>query len=364
MITRRAPGKLFVAGEYAVLRPANPAVLVAVDRYVTVSIAESATDTTVLTSDLGGGSTMRCTRRAGRLVPAPGRELQYFGYILAAVAAVERLLAESGGQPVSFVLTARGEGMTEGGRKLGLGSSAAVTVATVDALAAFYQLHLGRTDRYRLAMLASLTVGPNGSGGDIAASTWGGWVAYRSPDRNRVRDLARGRSVTAALRAPWPGFSVQTIPSPDRVGILAGWTGRPASTSVLTARTGDANHRIDSCPGFLSGSRAAVEYLVRGLRDDDVSAVRYGIRWARELLYALDAATGLGIRTGHLDVLCAEAERVGAAAKPSGAGGGDCGIAVLDSERPAAASEIARRWLAAGIRPVPVGVHRGAEQGR
>lgn len=363
MITRRAPGKLFIAGEYAVLRHANPAILVAVDRYVTVSITESVTDTTVLTSDLGGGSTLRCTRRGGHLVPVPGSEPRYFGYILAAVAAVERLVAESDRQPRAFVLTARGEGMTEGGHKLGFGSSAAVTVATVDVLAAFYQLRLGRADRYRLAMLASLTVDPNGSGADIAASTWGGWIAYRSPDRNQVRDLARGSSVTAALHAPWPGFAVQTIPPPARVGVLAGWTGRPASTPALTARTGDGNHRIDSCPGFLSGSRAAVEYLVNGLRDDDVRAVRYGIRWARELLYALDAATGLGIRTGRLDVLCAEAERAGAAAKPSGAGGGDCGIAVLDSECPAVTAEVTRRWLVAGIRPVPVGAHRSAEQG-
>ncbi|MGW6333082.1 phosphomevalonate kinase [Nocardia rhamnosiphila] len=362
MITRRAPGKLFVAGEYAVLRPANPAVLVAVDRYVTVTIAASAPGTTVLTSDLGGGSTMRCIRRCGRLVPASGQDPRYFEYILAAVAVVERLLAESGGQPSSFLLTAAGEGMTEGGRKLGFGSSAAVTVATVDALAAFYRLRVGRADRYRLAMLASLAVGPNGSGGDIAASTWGGWVAYRSPDRNRVRELARGRSVTAALRAPWPGFSVRTIPPPERVGLLVGWTGRPASTPALTARTGDRHQGIDA--EFLSGSRTAVEDLVNALDDDDVSAVGHGIRRVRELLYALDATTGLGIRTGHLDVLCAEAERAGAAAKPSGAGGGDCGIAVLDSERPAVAAEVTRRWLAAGIRPVPVKVHPGPEYER
>ncbi|MGW0002864.1 phosphomevalonate kinase [Nocardia grenadensis] len=364
MITRRAPGKLFVAGEYAVLRPANPAVLVAVDRYVAVTIAESPSDTTVLSSDLGGGSTMRCTRRSGRLVPVSGRDPGLFGFVLAAVGVVERLLAESGGQPSSFRLTARGEGMTEGGHKLGFGSSAAVTVATVDALAAFYRLHLGRTDRYRLAMLASLAVGPNGSGGDIAASTWGGWVAYRSPDRHRVREFVRGGSVTAALRAPWPGFSVRTIPPPERVGLLVGWTGRPASTPALTARTGDRHHRIDACPGFLSDSSNAVEHLVNALADDDVYAVGHGIRRARELLYALDATTGLGIRTGHLDVLCTEAERAGAAAKPSGAGGGDCGIAVLDSERPAVAAEVTRRWLAAGIRPVPVGVHPGAEYER
>lgn len=363
MITRRAPGKLFVAGEYAVLRPSNPAVLVAVDRYVTVTITEGATGPTVLTSDLGGGSTMRCVRDCGRLVPGPGEKPRHFGYILAAVAVVERLLAESGGQPGSFTLTALGASLTEGGRKLGLGSSAAVTVATIDALAEFYQLSLGDTDRYRLAMLAAAAVSPNGSGGDIAASTWGGWIAYRSPDLNRMRELARGDSVTAALRAHWPGFSVRTIPPPKRVGFLVGWTGRPASTPALTARTGDRQHRIAARPEFLAGSRSAVEHLVRALGDDDVSAVRDGIRRARELLYALDATTDLGIRTDRLDALCTEAEHAGAAAKPSGAGGGDCGIAVVDNEHPEVAAEVSRRWRVADILPVPLGIHPSERYG-
>ncbi|MGW0182338.1 phosphomevalonate kinase [Nocardia sp. NPDC003345] len=359
MITRRAPGKLFIAGEYAVLRPAQPAVLVAVNRYATVTVSESSTDTTVLSSDLGGGSTLRCTRCSGRLVPVPGEDPEHFGYVLAAVAVVERLVTESAGRPRSFMLTAEGDGLTEGRRKLGLGSSAAVTVATVDALAAFYRLHLDYPDRYRLAMLAALMVGPNGSGGDIAASTWGGWIVYHSPDRDRVRALARDDSVTAALRIPWPGFAVRQIAPPERVEILVGWTGRPASTPALTARTGTRRHRIDGWSEFFAGSRTAVDYLVEALSDDDVPAVRSGIRSARELLYALDTRCDLGIRTSRLNVLCAEAESAGAAAKPSGAGGGDCGIAVLDSECPGVAADVLHRWLAVGIQPVPVGVHLG-----
>ncbi len=37
-VVRRAPGKLFVAGEYAVVDAGNPAILVAVDRYITVTV--------------------------------------------------------------------------------------------------------------------------------------------------------------------------------------------------------------------------------------------------------------------------------------------------------------------------------------
>ena len=41
VITARAPGKLFIAGEYAVVTPGEPSVLVAVDRYLTTRLTES-----------------------------------------------------------------------------------------------------------------------------------------------------------------------------------------------------------------------------------------------------------------------------------------------------------------------------------
>mgnify|MGYP002652440554 CR=1 FL=1 len=38
-VSRRAPGKLYVAGEYAVVEPGHRAVLVAVDRFITVTVS-------------------------------------------------------------------------------------------------------------------------------------------------------------------------------------------------------------------------------------------------------------------------------------------------------------------------------------
>ncbi len=40
MIETRAPGKLFIAGEYAVVEAGEPAVLVAVDRFLYVRLHE------------------------------------------------------------------------------------------------------------------------------------------------------------------------------------------------------------------------------------------------------------------------------------------------------------------------------------
>ncbi len=37
----KVPGKLFVAGEYAVTEPGQPSIVIAVDRYITAVIQES-----------------------------------------------------------------------------------------------------------------------------------------------------------------------------------------------------------------------------------------------------------------------------------------------------------------------------------
>ncbi|MFO8068960.1 MAG: phosphomevalonate kinase, partial [Alkalibacterium sp.] len=40
----KSPGKLYIAGEYAVTEPGYPAVIVAVDRFITVSLSPSDND--------------------------------------------------------------------------------------------------------------------------------------------------------------------------------------------------------------------------------------------------------------------------------------------------------------------------------
>ncbi|WP_181699107.1 phosphomevalonate kinase [Nocardia sp. GTS18] len=393
MIACRAPGKLFVAGEYAVVEPGHRAVLVAVDRYATATVSPADGDT-VLGSDLDGGTALVCRRAAdaavvdptadpgaslppdpvaanpvatdlalptgvvpaegpGRLVAATGSVPATFSYLFAAASVVDRLIVERGITPRPYRLAVTADLGDADGRKFGLGSSAAVTVAAVAALGEFYDLGLSLMDRYRLAMLATVEVNPRASGGDVAASTWGGWIAYSSPDRARIARSAETEGVDAALRLPWPGLSVRPLPTPTTLDLHVGWTGTPASTPALVAGLGAPLDRAE----FLVHSNACVERLAAALDTDDPTAIRTEIDCARELLLGLDAAEGLGIMTERLAELCRAAAESGAAAKPSGAGGGDCGIALLETGRAAEAAALTDRWEAAGIRKLPLRIH-------
>ncbi|MFI6340941.1 phosphomevalonate kinase [Streptomyces sp. NPDC050535] len=359
-VVRRAPGKLFVAGEYAVVESGTPAVLVAVDRQITVTVSRADGPGVLISSDLTPRA-VRSRWRQGRLVPAgTGPETggehtrSALAHVMAAVETVGRLLSEHG-LPLPDLSLSVSSTLHEGGRKLGLGSSGAVTVASVAAVAAFSGLHLTRDARFRLALLATAGIDPKGSGGDLAASTWGGWVTYRAPDRAHVLDLAGRRGVAEALRADWPGYGVRRLPPPEGLCLEVGWTGNPASTTSLVAGLHRRTWRgTPSHHKFVATSTDVVNGAVAALEAGDSGALLHQIRRARQELARLDDEVALGIFTPQLRALCEAAESVGGAAKPSGAGGGDCGIALLDAHTPHDISHVRQRWAAAGVLPLPL----------
>ncbi|MCT6776419.1 phosphomevalonate kinase [Streptomyces sp. CS7] len=358
---RSAPGKLFVAGEYAVVEPGVPAVLVAVDREITVTAALTDGAGIVISSDLlPRAVTWRW--RDGRLHAVGASDGGENGdgargalaHVVSAVETVRGLLAERG-LPLPGLEISVSSRLHDNGRKYGLGSSGAVTVATIDALTSLCGTDLSLDARYRLAVISSAGIDPKGSGGDLAASTWGGWIAYQAPDRAFVLDLTRRHGIGEALRTPWPGLAVRRLPAPRGLTLEVGWTGSPASTSSLVSglhrRTwrGTASHRA-----FVETSTDFVRASIAALEDGDDESLLRQIRRARQELDRLDDEVGLGIFTPELTALCSAAETVGGAAKPSGAGGGDCGIALLDAGATHDISHVRQRWAAAGVLSLPV----------
>ncbi|MFT4295984.1 MAG: phosphomevalonate kinase, partial [Micropruina sp.] len=325
MITTRAPGKLFVAGEYAVVEPGEPAVLIAVDRYLSVELTES-TGIGRIRSGEYGPAPLEWTRAADGVGVVV--EHRPSDYVLSALALVERLRDELGIPPRYFDLQISSELDDAQGRKFGLGSSAAVTVAVIAALDEFYRLALSRTERFKLALLATVQVSPNASGGDLAACTFGGWVGYTAPDRAALRAELTRSGVSATVNSPaWAHYRTIRLAPPSTLELLVGWTGTPASTERLV--DGVRHGRDDRSAAYgriLRASGRNVQALERALQADDAAATLGCLRTARRVLQELGELSGIVIETPALRALCDAAERCGAAGKPSGAGGGDCGI--------------------------------------
>lgn len=355
MIETRAPGKLYIAGEYGVVEPGGPAVLVAVDRYITVRLTEGS-DVGRVRSSAYGRSPLEWVRDAtsGQIV----LEHQPSDYVFAAITAVEQLRAARLLPPRYYDLDIGSELDDADGRKFGLGSSAAVTVAVIAALDLFYGLDLTPTERFKVALLATIDVAPDSSGGDLAASTFGGWVRYSSPDRAQLRAYRARHGVTAALTASdqWAGSGVTRVPDPTNLRLLVGWTGSPASTERLVeqVRRPDQQRELVPYTTFASDSRECVDALVTAFTRGGDGALDI-IRRVRRNLQRLSASSGVLIETAHLRSLCDIAEQHGAAGKPSGAGGGDCGIVLARADRPT--DRIVRGWRANDILPLDLSPH-------
>ena len=369
MISQSAPGKLYIAGEYAVVEPGHQAVLVAVDRFITVRIAEaedggSADPTGHISSTLYEAQSLTWYRRPEDGVVMVDK--QFDDYVVSAIRMVEQMVREAGGPLRYFDLDVSSELDDGCGRKLGLGSSSAVTVATVRAVARFYGLVLDDMAVYKLALLATDAVQPIGSGGDIAASSFTGWVAYTSPDRAWLHQVSgapgTGNSpggsagLSELVRMDWPLLSIRRLPAPG-LRLSVGWTGSPASTPRLVADVqAHARGAQDAAyTAFLRESEACLSALTLALREDDGGEIGLRIQEGRRLLLGLTRTSGIVIETPPLRRLVEIAQEHGAIAKSSGAGGGDCGIALCPPGTDMAAMHAA--WESAGIQPLDLRVH-------
>ena len=136
-----------------------------------------------------------------------------------------------------------------------------------------------------------------------------------------------------------------------------GWTGAPASTPGLVADVQAGARRSDDAAyaAFLRGSEDCLDHLMRALEDNDPPGFMHQIEENRRLLRDLSRTSGIAIETLQLRRLVEIAQKHGAAPKSSGAGGGDCGIALCPSETNTAA--LCAAWEQAGIQALDLSVH-------
>ena len=354
MIRASAPGKLFIAGEYAVVTNNHPAILVAVNQFITVSLEEAEEQGTIHSS-LNEGLAIPWTRQNGKLY-IDERENPFI-YITQAIKITEQYIQEKGKELLYFHLSVESELDDSKGKKYGLGSSGAVTVATIKALLQFYDLRYTPELIYKLAALAHLSVNSNGSLGDIAASSYTGWIAYSCFDREWVLEEKKNHSITELVALPWPDLMIKPLTLPEEIEFLVGWTGSPASTTMLVDKVNDKRVVLeDFYPNFLKESKACVETIIHAFKNKNLTDIKEGIIRNRTLLRELSQQTSVRIETELLTKLIDIAEKYEGSAKSSGAGGGDCGIVLIESSKNI--PSLLADWKQAGIQPLTVKVYQ------
>ncbi len=300
-----APGKLIVTGEYAVLDGA-PAIVVAVDRRAIArrnAIPRGSSPFLLAVAD-------EIAARQGASSPAARAALEIS---VDSAAFYDRLI------------------------KLGLGSSAAVTVAAT-------ALALETADRDEILAVAlaahARAQGPRGargSGADIAASVHGGTIVFSLPG---------GGAACRVERRRWPA-SVSLVPF---------FTGKPADTPQLVAslEAARAANRtaVDAALSAIGDASRAACVALSAPADIATVALIGAIALAANAMDRLALVTGIDLVPGCVTAARSALVRLGGTAKTTGAGAGDVGIAVIPAT--VDGTVVTRLLIEAGCHPLRI----------
>ncbi len=355
LITEQAPGKLYIAGEYAVLEQDCPAILVAVNQFIRVSITKSKSSTGSIHSKQYSQDSIHWVRRGAKMV-IDNRD-NPFEYILSAINLTERFCLEQHIKLRVYDLHVNSDLDSADGKKYGLGSSAAVTVATVKAILRFYNVPFSNELVYKLSAISHYSVQGNGSAGDIAASVYGGWIAYQTFDKKWLKRELTQKSLSEVVDEAWPGLKIQLLTPPEGMNLLIGWSQKPASTSRLVDETNANKAALNvEYKQFLQQSRKCVLRMIDGFEQGNIDLIKMQIRENRKLLQHFAQINQIAIEIPRLSKLINIAESFGGAAKTSGAGNGDCGIVITDEQTNV--NELDQQWRKNNVLPLDLHVHQ------
>ena len=230
MIAVKTCGKLYWAGEYAILEPGQLALIKAIPIYMKGEIAFS--ETYRIYSDMFDF--------AVDLTPNPAYSL-----IQESIALMNDFLADRGQTLRPFSLEICGK-MEREGKKFGLGSSGSVVVLVIKALLALYDVSVDQEVLFKLASAVLLKRGDNGSMGDLACIVAEDLVLYQSFDRKKIAAWLEEENLATVLERDW-GFSISQVKPALECDFLVGWTKEVAVSSDMVQQI---KKNIDSMNKF------------------------------------------------------------------------------------------------------------------
>jgi len=289
MITASAPGKLMLFGEHAVVH-GKPCISTAVDHRMIVLAKKRKDDLIVLKTSQVGIKNYKI-----RIKDLKNRNYNKgCSFVFCAVNNFfEKYNVKSG-----LEIKTKSEFSSE----FGLGSSSAVTVCAIGALAKLFKIEMKEKEIFDLAYKTVLDVQKRGSGYDVATAIYGGTILFKRGGKLIKKINTRG------------------------LPLIVGYTGVKADTAELIKMVEEKEKKY---PELVNPIFDLVETIVlqakRYIERKDLDRLGGLMNFSHGIL----AATGVSSK--ELEKLIYAARNAGAlGAKLSGAGGGDCMIAIAN----------------------------------
>lgn len=314
-------------GEYAVLTENAPALIWAVDRYLHATLKPASQWR--LQSDLWP-NTLSFDWREHQL---QGINAAQNPFVFHALFTAFSYLESQQALPKAAELQLASD-LVQQSVKLGLGSSAAVTVAIIGALLIHAGSNCiqpsGQSLLLKLAQSAHEQAQPGGSGGDLASTVYGGVIHFSRQ-----------------------GVMPQVVPMlwPEHFILAVGWTGHPAATThYLPLFRKFQSLYPDAYRAFVRHSNQNVNLARQAIESQNFALMATCWHQSHEGLVELNQQSGMGFMTPSLLQGIELAQQLGLSAKQSGAGGGDCILALCPDQQ--SHQKITATWLQHGIQPL------------
>ena len=315
-------GKLYIAGEYSVLTPNQSAIIKNIDIFMQAEIKFS--EKYSIYSDMYDYSVTL------------EEDDENYSLIRETVKTVNEYLQLKGLERQPFDMKITGK-MEKNGKKYGIGSSGSVTVLTVKAMSKLYSYEISSEEIFKLSSYVLLKGGDNGSMGDIACISYGSPVMYTSFDRNFIKEKMKNSSLAEIMNLEW-GYKIEKIHCPEKYEFLVGWTGIPSISGKMIIEVKNSINKE-----FLEKSEEIVRNLKNGIEHGNKKIISENVEENSKLLKMLHEK----IYSQKLLELVESAEGLDICAKSSGAGGGDCGIAISFNRNDT--EKLLERWESRGI---------------
>ena len=323
-----APGKMYILGEYAVVHPGHPSILVSLSQGVFVTIDASATCS--MTS-----SKYRDEKFSFSIINQQHVHIKSnydFSYVKAAIEIVLEYAAPKVVEPFAIHIESQLDNTLL--QKYGFGSSAAILVATITAFSDFLSLSLSKEQLFKLAVMAQLKLSSASSFGDIACSVYQGTVYYVKGH------LSLQQPLQLMIESTWDGFVIEQLPSLP-CSMLIGYSNVSASSTKLVNQVNQyRNHPLFD--EFLSDAVKVVNRAKHAVITNNCKHFLLSIDEYRTLLLKLQHLTQVSIEIPIIETMISLAHQSNAVAKTSGAGGGDCVIAFASNKNPL--EQCRQRW--------------------
>ncbi|MFA5075081.1 MAG: hypothetical protein WC436_03160 [Candidatus Babeliales bacterium] len=370
-IKLKIPGKLIFSGEWSVLEKNNSSVVLAINKFLKVNLKQNNLNQIIFNSKNINLENIKLSYKNNKLktetnIPKQKREL--FKLSFYAIKIVFKYLQDKNikinnnfnifiNSDISKIKL-----KNNSFSKIGLGSSAATVVGIISAILKLHDFKINqiyiKNLIFKLSIIAHyLAQNKTGSGADIACCTYKKNIIYKKFDtawfRKNIKNFNKPvqidsnprrseavagttpRTGLSVLESDWPNLEIKPIKLPKNLIILAAFSGQSASTKNLIQEI--LKSKKENKKNFnkiINNLNNIVLKIIDILKNKFLD-----LKQQKELLELIKINRFLlkelnkNLETQDLKKLIEIATTKNSAAKFSGAGGGDCGIAICFEQK-------------------------------